>query len=284
LSLIFFAKLFHADIRDYIFPEKYDIERIADNFKKKQNILEKEVKNNIQIAESNHALLEKELQLIQEKTNSLNEILEQQQKINNKIEENINLSEKMTINIMNLLDNETEQTEKIHGLTELISKYKIFFQYQFDEPTKTNTIDEIFNHYLTLDNNTLHYIAYHDSYGNVKDYAIPSLEKDLIEYGEDYRTKEEQLEKYYYFAKNYEENIKNIEIKLEELKQGKLIKIAFDVEIGGVFYYLYPDTEGKVEYIFGATLNQKTMDNASAYKQMQDIFVSIDNYIRKKNV
>jgi len=26
------------------------------------------------------------------------------------------------------------------------------------------------------------------------------------------------------------------------------------------------------------------MDNASAYKQMQDIFVSIDTYIRKKKV
>ena len=183
-----------------------------------------------------------------------------------------------------LLENEQEQSKLLK------EKHEMFFQYHFNKPDRSDTLGQIFNHYLTLENNTLHYIAFHNKEGCLEeDTYHTALVEEIKKYEKEgsQNSKEEQLKAYREFALNYDKLISVIELKLENLGQGGLIKIALDVKIGGIFYYIYDDpnrnkeTE-KIEYIFGATLNQKAMDNASAYKQMQEIFDEVNKNIRKK--
>ncbi len=145
-----------------------------------------------------------------------------------------------------------------------------------DDFTRSNKNfhEAILIHYLQQPNNCLDYAAYCQNQ-EICGYTIhPSIEERLKRHNVR-RDPQEQVKQYQQLAKAFSSSIlRDISSHLSVVGQGGLLRLAFDLQVGGVFYYLFEEggeSTGQ-RFLFGATVDQQSMDDGVAYREMEAIF------------
>jgi len=143
--------------------------------------------------------------------------------------------------------------------------------------------DLIFRHYLESENNCLDYIALASN----EKVIARALNNDLSTRmkGNNNRdsSSKEKLREWEKFLHDSNKEIKNIAKSLSNIEQGSLHKIIFDVKIGGIIYEIFNDPEDEeIYYLFGATVDQNSIDNGIAYKELETIFEEVKNKVAEE--
>lgn len=193
---------------------------------------------------------------------------------------NVNLVRKIK-NIESLLlsSDSTKNIKHIIGRLEQIENSLSCDNKMFIKSNKPNPT-QVFHHYLEQDNNCLDYLCLCKGSQIVDSGVHPHIETRLK--GNNIRDigAVEQINKYKELALKNMEIIGNTSGKLGEISQGALQKIMLDVEYGGVFYYIFDNTyENSIMYIFGATVEQDSMDHGYAYREMEAIFDEVKGIV-----
>ena len=149
---------------------------------------------------------------------------------------------------------------------------------QHFEKSNRDHYKEVFTHYLSLENNCLDFLALCDG-KKVLDQQQHPVFSDRLKIHNVKRSAEKQSSEYLDLAGEYTKNLGDINQRLGEIDQGGLKKVAFDVEVGGIFYYFFNDNKARSRYLFGATVSQQSMDNGLAYREMESIFDELKNKV-----
>lgn len=139
------------------------------------------------------------------------------------------------------------------------------------DKTNFDGIPDVLLKYVTK--TELDYLGYCKSH-SIIDYPNPKMQLRMDEKGID-KHFTDQVAEYKDIASSMFEVIDTLNDKFKGLEQGVLVRIVFDVEEGGIFYYHISDNPK--EYLFGATVDQEKMDDHSADSIMKDV----RNKIRK---
>ena len=136
-------------------------------------------------------------------------------------------------------------------------------------PLPLQDLDSIFKHYLSLENNTLDYIAYVEIEKEDSKVSIaPDFQRRMEQFGlSKEKTRGGQLKLYDTLSTSMHEMVDEVNDTFKELDQGVLFRVIYDVKKGGIFYYHIEDGT----YLFIATLDQSSMDDGSAEAEVQSI-------------
>lgn len=140
------------------------------------------------------------------------------------------------------------------------------------DKTNFDGIPDILLKYVTK--TELDYLGYCKSH-SIIDYPNPKMQLRMDEKGID-KHFTDQVSEYKDIASSMFEVIDTLNDKFKDLEQGVLVRIVFDVEEGGIFYYHINDNPK--EYLFGATVDQEKMDDHSADSIMKDVRKKIKKY------
>jgi hypothetical protein len=178
----------------------------------------------------------------------------------------------------NLLNNSlSSSNNSIENISQKINLLLETKESGFSKSNK-NYYQEIFAHYFKEKNNCLDFIALCNEIEIVGYQIHPDFENRLKT--NNVKTNvQSQSNKYKSLASEYTRILNGISDELCKIDQGGLKKIAFDVEVGGIFYYIFNNNKEKTQYLFGATVDQGSMDSGLAYREMEDIFEEVNRQI-----
>jgi len=177
------------------------------------------------------------------------------------------------------IEKQREELNKLHIKTELyketLNRGKVIIKDEDVLQSKTlhPKITNLFEQTL-LEDTTLDYIAFFQQHSNKKVIYIENVTENFTERLEEHKinkTAVQQVEKYRMVAISLRDTIDFLNNQFSVLDQNILIRTVFDVEKGGIFYYHFNDDE----FLFGATINQKHMNDDTADTQMRLLYDEI---------